>query len=160
MCLFPVVGHYQKRNLRVPILCQLSPCFFHLFNLPWFFLTCRCQTIVISDIGLRRPQQALESCILQLPFITLFPEIERIPTTAEPAPQRQLPLCCDTAFKNKTTAGVFKITHMTVQHHWKPRILNLDKINAFLLPNKGQGHMPYQNRHTGRNGMVPAKIIA
>lgn len=90
----------------------------------------------------------------------LFPEIERIPATAEPAPQRQLPLCCDPAFKNKITAGVFKITQMTVQHNWKPRILSLDKISAFLLPKEGQGRMPYQNRHTGENGMVPVKITA
>lgn len=41
---------------------------------------------MISETGLRRPQHALESCILQLPFIVLFPEIERIPITAEPAP--------------------------------------------------------------------------
>lgn len=41
---------------------------------------------MISETGLRKPQHALESCILQPPFIVLFPEIERIPITAEPAP--------------------------------------------------------------------------
>lgn len=36
------------------------------------FLTCRSQTIMILETRLRRPQQMLQSCTLQLPFIVLF----------------------------------------------------------------------------------------
>lgn len=42
----------------------------------------------------------------------------------------------------------------------KKRILGLDKISAFILPKDGQGHMPYQNSHTGRNGMTPVRTYS
>lgn len=73
--LFLFVG--QKRDSELPSCVRflLAP-----FTESLISPTCRSQTIMIPETGLRRPQQMLQSCTLQLPFIVLFPEIERVPS--------------------------------------------------------------------------------
>lgn len=74
--LFLFVG--QKRDSELPSCVRFLLAPFTEF--PFISPTCRSQTIMIPETGLRRPQQMLQSCTLQLPFIVLFPEIERVPS--------------------------------------------------------------------------------
>lgn len=74
--LFLFVG--QKRDSELPSCVRFLLAPFTEF--PLISPTCRRQTIMIPETGLRRPQQMLQSCTLQLPFIVLFPEIERVPS--------------------------------------------------------------------------------
>lgn len=84
--LFPIVGHYHQKEHDSYHLVSDFPLLLSLSQTSSSFLMCRTQTIAISEKGLRRPQHGLESCISQLPFIMLPPEMERIPITAKHTP--------------------------------------------------------------------------
>lgn len=73
--LFLFVGQERDSELPSCVRFLLAP-----FTESLIFLTCRSQTITIPETGLSRPQHILKSCTLQLPFIVLFPEIERVPS--------------------------------------------------------------------------------
>lgn len=126
----------SEKGLRVTILCQISPCCFH-----WLLDFPHMQEPDHNDSRDRAKEATarITSCTLQFPFIVLFPERAPSSWTCSIFTGAQYKDNCFLeqfmnmatewaawipAWKNKITSGVFKITQLTVQHHWNPFLGN------------------------------------